>query len=242
MSFALQKDRREEKGMRDPKENKTEAKVLQFPGTNSERATIVAEEVKASKAALKKPMMTLASVVMMATAVNFFVSRSNDSASDMVAMNTHGVQSRSLASVGDAGRSLRDQRFEKDLAKKLSKLSSRDIASVGRAPSNEDRLRFGYLEGKYALRMNSGKISEIEFASSPDAPKYLNDRVEFLKSHKELMPVDFEVARNVSREVLPKSIQETYQLVQNDQVGAEVRFELDLYGRLISMKVESRIQ
>jgi hypothetical protein len=229
--------------MKENKRNREDAKVIQFPGTERQ---LPAETAVAAKAfsfktlSLKKPAYGLASVILAATLVNVFLPKSHGSFDGVeISGNDRAVQSRSLASVGESGRGLRDPNYEQSLARKLSKLSSRDIASVGRMPSFEDRLRFGYLEGKYALRMNSGKIQEIEFASAPDAPKYLNDRVQFLTLYKDLLPVDFEQARNVGREVMPKKIHETYQLVQNDRVEAEVRFELDLYGRLLSMKVES---
>ncbi len=225
--------------MKDHKNKEAQGKVIQFPGVTAERATLVAEEKALRTSNMKKPIMALASTVLIATVVNYFVPQTSKTASEQMAMNSHGVQTRSLASLGDAGRTLRDPNFEKNLAQKLSKLSSRDIASVGRVPTYEDRLRFGYLEGKYALRMNDGKLSEIEFSQGPDAPKYLNDRAEFLTTYKDLMPVEFESTKSISREILPKMIHETYQLVSNDKVTAEVRFELDLYGRLISMKVES---
>lgn len=222
------------------------AKVIQFPGSK-ERATHVAtsehhdvtEQSWLSKLGVKKSIYGLASVVLVATVVNFVSSPSETSESKMMAQNSHGVQSRSLASVGTVARSLRDANFEKSLASKLSKMSSRDIASVGRVPTFEDRLRFEYLEGKYSVRMHDGKLKEIEFASSPDSPKYLNDRAGFIKSYKGLMPVSFDSAKSVSREVMPQKIYETYQLVQNDSIAGEVQFELDLYGRLISMKVET---
>lgn len=232
--------------MKDVKKKSEDAKVIQFPGSQKTKSENVAELQKphASEAAsssfdFKKSLYSLASIVLIATAVNYVLPTSEKAVDPNMAMNSSGVHSRSLASVGDVGRTLRDPQFERTLAKKLSKMSSRDLASVGRTPTFEDRLRFEYLEGKYAVRMAAGKVKEIEFASFPDAPKYLNDRAEFLRSYEELMPVKFDTAKSASREVMPKKIHETYQLVQNDKVEAEVQFELDLYGRLLSMKVET---
>ncbi|MCB0342711.1 MAG: hypothetical protein H6626_00435 [Pseudobdellovibrionaceae bacterium] len=137
----------------------------------------------------------------------------------------------------------RNLEFEKQMAKELAATPQRGIASIGHRPSPEDHLRFGLLEGKYAVQFADGKINGLAFSNDQtraDSPKYVNDRVAFLKAYRDLLPDQFTEVHPVSTENVDGSVVETYDLVSSThQPVAEVRFTLDRHGRLLAMKVQT---
>lgn len=166
--------------------------------------------------------------------------------------------SRGIASIGPSGefhkpevihgihRVPRNAVWEHALARQLGQKRKRDLASVGKRPTQMDRLLFGLLEGKYAVRREKGKIVEIEFSDtqrSGDLPKFINDRIGFIQENKALFPVDFKMIQKTETRK-PGSqtpARESYKLM--DKVGqqtGQVHFHLDKYGRFLSMQVVSR--
>ncbi len=114
-------------------------------------------------------------------------------------------------------------------------------AVIGRKPSSIEQLSFGFLEGKYALHMQNGKLSEIEFANSVDSadrPKHIDDPAQFLEANREVLPVAFSRSVKVEHLANKAEIIETYQLVNEiSRPVANVQFRMDTVGRLLSMKV-----
>ena len=127
-------------------------------------------------------------------------------------------------------------------------LAKKELSShaVGRRPSSLEKLSFGTLEGKYAVRLDNGKLAELEFSnntggdSETDRPKHIQNRAEFIDQNHELMPVAFDKAVWIEREPSGESVTEIYQLVDkvSRPVGT-VEFKLDSAGRMLSMKVAS---
>lgn len=120
-------------------------------------------------------------------------------------------------------------------------LAARDLsaaAKVGRKPSAIEKLAFEVLEGKYAVRLDDGKISEIEFSNSTDLPKPVGALMAFLESHRDLMPADFAKRVKVDRQDEGSQTTETYQLVNNLSMPvAKVLLRMDNAGRVLAMRV-----
>ncbi|MCM2283064.1 MAG: hypothetical protein NDI61_14575 [Bdellovibrionaceae bacterium] len=131
--------------------------------------------------------------------------------------------------------------WEDEMVARMAKLELSASEKVGRRPSSLDRLTFEFLEGKYAVRLENGKIRELEFsdaAQAGDRPKYVNDRRQFLNENRDLLPVQFvkSVRSETSRD--GGELIESYDLLNTANVPvAKVRFHLDSAGRMISMKV-----
>jgi hypothetical protein len=130
-------------------------------------------------------------------------------------------------------------------AKLVSQLSEHELspsASIGRKPSSLEALAFGYLEGKYAVRMQNGKISEIEFSDasgSGDHPKHVEDLAQFLMNQRDLLPVDFDKTLKIGSGTEGAKTTETYQLMnQASTPVANVQFHMDAAGRLLAMQVQ----
>ncbi len=175
----------------------------------------------------------------------FLVSLANNSMLepvDAVEMSPIEMPSSSSDGRGPASAPTGTSAWEDDVASRLAKMSLKEVAAVGRAPSSLEKLAFGFLEGKYALRLESGKIRELAFTDSAHPgqhPKSVADRSRFLTDNRELLPVDFDRPQRVDSHQSGDEIFESYNLLNRARVPvAKVRFHLDNEGRLLSMKVE----
>ncbi len=123
------------------------------------------------------------------------------------------------------------------IIQELSKSTERQPASLGRTPTAEEKLRFGLLEGKYMIRFSKGKITQIQFHDDMQSgvPKYVESPKSFLESHRDLLAVPFEHAVLNDKKIYPTKVLEIYDLVQTNKPVGQVQFELDIYGRLLSM-------
>ncbi len=175
-------------------------------------------------------------VLALSLIVNHKVFDKNE-ASSLSLASSDVKQTRGIASVSPAEISIKKMKFQ--LNRELVTSRVRKAASVGSRPTDLDNLTFGLLEGKYAVRLESGKLAQLEFSDAQgngDRPKYINDRKSFIQSYKTLLPVDFE-----SVQALPSTGEkgvEIFNLISSDlsRVG-QVHFKVDDSGRLISMKV-----
>ena len=130
---------------------------------------------------------------------------------------------------------------ERKLASHVAGLKSRMLASIGRPPNSLEHLRFGVLEGKYALAMNGETVSEATFINNPDSegrPAVVSNRTEFIKNFASLFDVKGIPAR-VSVDVLGTKVVETYR-VKSSKADEEVllSFVLDDTDHLVSLKSE----
>ena len=174
---------------------------------------------------------SLISVVVLVT----FANNSLLSFKEPAAANEGG---RSVASV--ASREEQTQ-AETGLAKRLADSGLRDEDALGRKPSSLDQLALGFLEGKYALRLQQGKLQGLEYSSDEAGGQspMLVDRVRFLEQNRELLPVSFDrLAKAASDE--PRT--ELYELLRDGAQAplAMVEFRLDEAGRMLAMKVRVR--
>lgn len=144
--------------------------------------------------------------------------------------------------VSEEGISQVNLAWEKSLIHSLSQEQTREIASLGRHPTPEEEFRFGFLEGKYHILFESGKIQKVHFldsANSIDQPKYINNRESFLLKHRSLLPVIYDNVQRQNQTEQDGTRLETYVLMgHKEQPVGEVNFELDRHGRMLSMKVQ----
>ena len=145
--------------------------------------------------------------------------------------------SRGIASVA-TGTSEREDELVRMVAS--HELSERAI--IGRRPSGIESLTFGLLEGKYAVRLESGKIREIQISPSDEGaeysvlPKHI-DLVSLLQKNKGLFVVDF------SRAEVASASDETSRVLNliganGGRVGRVVA-TLDGEGGLLSLRVQA---
>lgn len=154
--------------------------------------------------------------------------------------NTEPVEvvkmSRAIASV-PTGTSDAEDVLVRELAKK-----ELNIQALGRQPSSIESLAFGQLEGKYAVRLQHGKLSELEFSdvtSQGDRPKHIDDRGAFLDSHRDILPVAYDKSIRVDALSSADQTTEIYQLLNEvSRPVASVEFHLDAAGRMLSMRVD----
>jgi hypothetical protein len=132
--------------------------------------------------------------------------------------------------------------WEYKLAKQMAQNDTqgeRDLSSIGQLPSPIEQFRFGLLENKYRFNFDDGKISSIQFPDeSPDRPKYITEREEFLKSHAALFSVPFKSIKLALKENSGENVKETFNLLdgENKTTGKAV-IVTDQYGRLISVDI-----
>ncbi len=177
----------------------------------------------------------LMAILFVSSFVNYSMFDSKERENSISLTSVSPVNStRGIASVGQL-----DAAPKVGLNREMVKANIRKAASVGTKPSQLDQLAFGLLEGKYAIKMNDGKVTEIKFSDAQnfgDRPKYVNDRVSFIDDHKNLLPVKFQNIKVLKKSSDDFSTTETYSLMDSDngRVG-RVQFQLDDKGRLLSM-------
>jgi hypothetical protein len=173
---------------------------------------------------------SILSVVVIATLAN------NNLMSKVTAQSA-SAGNRAIASVPTGTTDLEDH-----LVKELSKKTLSDSTGVGHSPSSLESLAFGLLEGKYSIRLQNGKISELFFSqNSKDqgtAPKQIDNPEKFLDAHRELLPVAFDKSLKVLHQAKDGGVTETYELVNRVSLPvAKVEFKLDAGGGLLGMRV-----
>lgn len=146
---------------------------------------------------------------------------------------------RSIASVPSG-----TSRFEEETVARLSKVSIQNPDGIGRSPSALERLTVEFLEGRYTVQLENGRVKELAFVNAESAgdgafaAKRIEDRARFLESNRELLPVEF--TRTAKLQVVARDgeVIETYDLLDaSKQSVAKVRFQLDTDNRLIAMTV-----
>lgn len=143
---------------------------------------------------------------------------------------------RGIASVS-TGTSNNEDVLVRELAKK-----DLNESALGRKPSSVETLAFGQLEGKYAVRLENGKLAELEFSdvtSQGDHPKHIDDRINFLDAHRDILPVAYDKSIRIETASVNGTTTEVYQLVNEvSRPVANVEFRLDSAGRMLSMRVD----
>lgn len=201
---------------------------------------------KQQKAEAKTAMVSLSIVSLMLGALLLNETFSKSIRPVYIISDNHNIESlnRAIASAQPLN-PFRDVEWERTLAKKLgtdTSLENRNPASVGRAVSSADQLRFGPLAGKYHLvdQANStttaSRIKEIDYIDSleaTDRPVFI-DAAHFLKEYGNVLAVNFEQfepANSTGR------VQDFRLLDNKRNVVGAATFTVDDEGRFLSLKV-----
>jgi hypothetical protein len=162
-----------------------------------------------------------------------------------------GISLRLPASQGSQSLRSGSHKAERKLASELAGLrtnaanlsgeANRGLASLGRPSDLFEDLKFGVLEGKYALKMDGDKISEMKFIDIPDStgrPAQIRNRIEFLKRYGALLDSDSQPQQE-SVFTSGSMTTETYRLKSNSH-GADiiVSFILDDLDRVFEMRTD----
>lgn len=197
-----------------------DAKVIEFPKEQSTRKRMQ-NRVQEQKAVL---MLSIASVLVMTVFLNQWLVQSPASS-----LTTDG--NRNVASFEPATFA-KDVKWEQHLAKEFSK--SKVSGQLAEAPTLRDELIFGFLEGKYGMKLASGRISSLEFidAQAGERPLAIGDKADFLAKYAEAFGLKYST-------VSPKAdAQDTYNLIDSDKrIVATAHFVLDDEGRVSSIQI-----
>lgn len=149
----------------------------------------------------------------------------------------------SIASVPGGGYSNATITENPELVRQLAQRDLSETASVGQKPSSLERLAFGFLEGKYAVRLQDGLIREIEFApetktlEAKNEAKKIENLNAFIDGQRDLLPAySHSVKLGLGHE--GSETVETFQLVNAVSMPvAKVQFRVDIEGRFLGMRV-----
>jgi hypothetical protein len=146
---------------------------------------------------------------------------------------------RMIASVdGSQSSFFRNEVLETQLAEELAK-PSRIPASVGRAPSSEDKLRDEDLNSQYRFTYSDRFIRGITLPEGEGLnfkPVEIKDRQRLLEKYKDLFYADVE---RIEPQISDGNLRdETYAFIKNEQVVGRAHIKLDRYGSFYSLKIE----
>jgi hypothetical protein len=214
------------KGIRDQSSQKTEKNVnkvirLKTPGTRRVQMKLELNEKKAALTA------SILSVVALASFFNQKIVSHFDSSKT----------SRNIASLNEQAEY--EFQWQKELSEKLANKENRKVASFGEQPSKLDQIRFGMLEGKYAINFDNERISEIKFqeTASADRPKYIPNVENFLIENKDVLIPNVSLVKTIDTKVVGEDSEQTLELYDSSNKAlGQVTYVSDKSGRLRSMK------
>lgn len=198
-----------------------DAKVIQFPKEQSTRKRMQ-NKVQEQKAIL---MLSIASVLVMTVFLNqWLVQGPASSLSHDANRNVASFEPATFA---------KDVKWEHHLAKELSK--TKVIGQLAESPTLRDELIFGFLEGKYGMKLESGRIESLEFidAQAGEQPLQISDKAEFLAKYAEAFGFTYS-------DVSPKAgTENAYNLIDSDKrIVATAQFVLDDEGRVSAINIQ----
>ncbi len=143
-------------------------------------------------------------------------------------------QSRNIASY-DSSLILKDITWEQDLAKRISMDKSTSPAALSETPDLRDELIFGYLEGKYGMKLENGHIQALEFidAQAGDKAMSISDQKEFLNKYAGAIGIPYV---EVSSGPTSPDINEYSLIDSQKQIIGRALFKLDQEGRVQSIQ------
>lgn len=195
------------------------AQVIEFPKAQSVRKRLQ-DKAQEQKAAV---VLSIASVLLMTVFLNQWLVAGPDSLT--------GNSNRNVASFEPTS-FIKDVKWEHDLAKRLSSDKSSLTANLAEAPTVRDELIFGYLEGKYGMKVGQGRIESLEFidAQAGEHPMAINDKVDFLMKYSEAFGMNY---NTVSMSEQSTANEQVYTLVgSGNQIMGKAHFALDEEGRV----------
>lgn len=151
------------------------AQVIEFPKANSVRKRLQ-DKAQEQKSVL---VLSIASVLIMTIFFNQWLVQGSEAS-----LSANG--SRNIASFEPAAFA-KDVKWEHDLAKRMAADGSAVSANIAETPTLRDELIFGFLEGKYGMKLAKGRIESLEFidAQAGEYPMEIADKAEFLIKYSE---------------------------------------------------------
>jgi|GEM_PF-1192143 len=196
------------------------AQVIEFPKAQSVRKRLQ-DKAQEQKAVL---ILSIASVLIMTVFLNQWLVQGPD------ALNGQG--NRNVASVEPAAFA-KDIKWEQDLAKRLATDKSRISANLAVTPTVRDELIFGYLEGKYGMKLAQGRIESLEFidAQAGEQPMAINDKKDFLTRYSEAFGFKYDEVSLAQSSAAPG--EEVYTLIgDGNEIVGRAHFVTDSQGRV----------
>lgn len=199
-----------------------DAQVLEFPKAQSARKRMQ-DKSQEQKTVL---VLSIASVLLMTVFLNQWLVDGPDQT--IMEQGNRGIASF------DPGAAAESIKWEHDLAKKISSDKSLFSASLAEQPTVRDELIFGFLEGKYGMKLSQGRIQSIEFidAQAGERPLEIENRADFLKKYAEAFGLQYSDVN------LAKSEQglQIYKLISSaKEIIGEAHFVIDDEGRVQSI-------
>ncbi|UYL09586.1 hypothetical protein B9G69_003240 [Bdellovibrio sp. SKB1291214] len=200
------------------------AKVIEFPKERSFRKRF-RDKVQEQKAML---VLSIASVALMTVFVNQWLVDNSETA-----IGARG--NRQIASF-EPGVFARDVKWEHEIAKKLSAEKTSLVAALAEKPTLRDDLIFGYLEGKYGMKVAQGKIERLEFidAQAGEKAMAISNKASFLKKYADAFGLNFvEVSPVQSQD----SSEQVFSLIDDSKtIVGQAHFAVDSEGRVHSLR------
>ena len=198
--------------------------MIQFPKAQSLRK-ILQERGQEQKAVL---VLSIASVLMTTVFLNQWLVAHTDTSATM-------SSERQIASL-DPATSARDIKWEHELAKKLSSDEFAQVVGLAEKPTSRDELVFGFLEGKYGMRLDQGHVEALEFidAQAGEQPLSISNKRKFLLNYTEAFGLSYsEVSQTENT-----TDNQSYSLINaNKSIVGYAHFALDDKGRVLSVKI-----
>ncbi|MFZ4404335.1 MAG: hypothetical protein ACOYOK_09570 [Pseudobdellovibrionaceae bacterium] len=193
--------------------NHDKSKVIEFPNANKKYKLQNQKVIFA---------ISVASVIVTTLVVQKIISK----------LNTD-ENTRTVASANPLVLEVSEQ--DQKWAQKLSEEKS--IPTMSEKPSLQDELLYGYLEGKYGMKLNvsNGKIETLDFIpASLDTPVAITNKNDFLLQYKEIFQYSFDEVQLQSK----STTEEVYVLLSaaNAVVGRAF-FSLNDSGQVLSLKI-----
>lgn len=200
------------------------AKVIQFPKEQSTRKRMQ-NKMQEQKAVL---MLSIASVLVVTVFLNQYISQGP--------VSVGGDANRNVASFEPATFA-KDVKWEHHLAKELSS-DLKTTAQLAETPTVRDELIFGFLEGKYGMKLASGRIQSLEFidAQAGEQPLAIDDKASFLNKFADAFGLKF---TSVSPKASAVEGEQVYNLIDSDKrIVATAHFVSDEQGRVSAINIQ----
>lgn len=200
------------------------AQVIQFPKAQSVRKRLQ-DKAQEQKSVL---ILSIASVLITTVFLNQWLANGPEAS-----FSANG--SRTVASLESANFA-KDVKWEQDLAKKMASDSSTlHSVKIAEDPTLRDELIFGFLEGKYGMKLTKGRIESLEFidAQAGEHPMVIQDKAEFLVKYSEAF------GQNYSEVSLMQNsdAEQVYSLISSSkEIVGKARFNSDEQGRVQSIQ------
>lgn len=200
------------------------ANVIQFPKAQSLRKRLQ-ERGQEQKAVL---VLSIASVLLTTVFLNQWLVAHTSTETNM-------SSERQIASL-DPATSARDIKWEHELAKKLSSDEFVQVVGLAEKPTSRDELVFGFLEGKYGMKLDQGHVQALEFidAQAGEQPLPIANKIKFLLNYPEAFGLNYSEVSLTEK----TADNQSYSLINaNKNIVGYAHFALDDKGRVLSVKI-----